>query len=151
LPWDSIQRNTLYNGIITRIEKFGAFVDIGAERPGMVHVSEMADGYVQSPSDVVKVGQAVEVRVIKLNKKNRQIDLTMKTPKEEVAKVAAPEAAEDENLPTAMELALRRARAMSERARVTVNREREREPEPRRRPMRNHDEDDDDMPMRRGR
>jgi small subunit ribosomal protein S1 len=110
LPWDNIRNNGVYPGIVTRIEKYGAFIDIGAERPGMVHVSEMTDGYVQSPEDVVKVGQAVEVRVIKLNRKQRKIDLSMKTPKEEIIEVMEPA----EAVPTAMELALRRARAMSE-------------------------------------
>lgn len=110
LPWDVIKSGGVYKGTVTRIEKFGAFIDIGAERPGMVHVSEMADGYVGAPSDVVKVGDEVEVRVIKLNRKRRQIDLSMKSPKEEMVIETEPE----EKMPTAMELALRRARAMSE-------------------------------------
>lgn len=110
LPWESIRNNGVYKGVVTRLEKYGAFVDIGAERPGMVHVSEMTDGYVQSPEDVVHVGQEVEVRVIKLNRKQRKIDLSMKTPREEIIEVMEP----GEAVPTAMELALRRARAMSE-------------------------------------
>ncbi len=112
LPWDNIRNGGVYQGTVTRLEKFGAFIDIGAERPGMVHVSEMADGYVGSPSDVVKVGDQVEVRVIKLNRKKRQIDLSMKTPKEEMVASVAEESSEP--IPTAMELALRRARVMSE-------------------------------------
>lgn len=110
LPWDAIRNNAVYEGEVIRIEKYGAFVDIGAERPGMVHVSEMTDGYVQSPEDVVRVGDRVQVRVIKLNRKQRKIDLSMKTPREEIEEVMEPA----ESLPTAMELALRRARAMSE-------------------------------------
>lgn len=105
LPWSKIKKGETYPGTISRIESYGAFVDIGAERPGMVHVSEMADGYVQSPDDVVKVGEEVEVRVLKLNKRNRQIDLSMKTPAEEIQQILEPE----ENVPSAMELAFRRA------------------------------------------
>lgn len=105
LPWEAIRNGEVYMGVVTRIEKFGAFIDIGAERPGMVHVSEMADGYIQAPSDVVSVGDHVEVRIIKLNRKKRQIDLSMKTPVEEVMQVMEP----DEEVPTAMALALRRA------------------------------------------
>jgi small subunit ribosomal protein S1 len=104
--WNDIRKGETYPGIVVRIESYGAFVDIGAERPGMVHVSELTDGYVQSPNDVVTVGQAVEVRVIKLNKRNRQIDLSMKSPAEEIAEVAFEPA---EIIPNAMELAFRKA------------------------------------------
>jgi len=109
LPWAQIRRGEVYKGTVTRIEDYGAFVDIGAERPGMVHVSELADGYVQSPMDVVKVGDEVEARVIKLNRRNRQIDLSMKTPVEEIEEILQP----TEEIPSAMELAFRRAQKQS--------------------------------------
>ena len=109
LNWNRIQKGETYKGVVTRIEDYGAFVDIGAERPGMVHVSELADGYVQSPNDVVKVGDEVEVRVIKLNRRNRQIDLSMKTPMEEIEQVMNPV----EDVPNAMEMAFRRAQKQS--------------------------------------
>lgn len=104
LPWAEIVEGQSYKGTVIRLENYGAFVDIGAERPGMVHVSEMADGYVQSPSDVVSAGDEVEVRVIKINRRNRQIDLSMKT---EIEIVAAVE--DEEEMPTAMAEAFRRA------------------------------------------
>jgi len=110
LPWDTIKNGETYVGKVIRIEKFGVFVDIGAERPGMVHVSELADGYIDSPEEVVSIDQEVEVRVIRLNRKKRQIDLSMRTPEEELEQIMEPE----EELPTAMELALRRARAKSD-------------------------------------
>lgn len=146
LPWEGIRNNGTYKGVVTRIEKYGAFVDIGAERPGMVHVSEMTDGYVQSPEDVVKVGQEVEVRVIKLNRKQRKIDLSMKTPKEEIVEVMEPA----EAVPTAMELALRRARAMSEsreetRASVKSGGGRQRDSRESRGRNHNNDFDQDDI------
>jgi ribosomal protein S1 len=105
LPWSEIRKGGVYLGTVTRLEGYGAFIDIGAERPGMVHVSEMADGYIQSPSDVVSVGDEVEVRIIKLNRGKRQIDLSMKTPQEEIQIALDPE----ETVPTMMELAFRRA------------------------------------------
>lgn len=108
LPWQDISVGNTYQGTVVRIERFGAFVDVGAERPGMVHISEMADGYIQSPDDVVRVGDVVEVRVIKFNRKKRQIDLSMK--EDSVHEVTVQDNAED--LPTAMQLALRRAEAM---------------------------------------
>jgi small subunit ribosomal protein S1 len=113
LTWNRIQKGEVYRGVVTRIEDYGAFVDIGAERPGMVHVSELADGYVQSPNDVVKVGDEVEVRVIKLNRRNRQIDLSMKTPMEEIEQVMNPV----EEVPSAMEMAFRRAQKQPGRER----------------------------------
>ncbi len=106
LPIATIRQGNIYKGTVTRIENFGAFVDIGSERPGMVHVSEMSDGFVQSPSDVLSVGDEVEVRVIKVNSSKRQIDLSMKS--EEV--MAGPVVEEtDEEVPTAMAEAFRRA------------------------------------------
>ncbi len=108
LSWESLQSGQSYNGTVTRIEKFGVFVDIGAERPGMVHVSELTDGFVESPSDIVNVGQEVEVRVLKVNRKKRQIDMSMKEPQETIETVFADEEDEDEAL-TAMAMAFRKA------------------------------------------
>jgi ribosomal protein S1 len=106
VSWDTIREGDVFRGTVIRIEKYGAFVDIGAERPGMVHVSEMGDDYVQSPDEVVRVGDVIEVRVLKYNRKRRQIDLTMKE-NSSPAPVVADET--DEDLPTAFELAMRKA------------------------------------------
>ena len=65
-------------GKIVRLEKFGAFVEIGAERPGLVHISEMAHGYVKVPGDVVKEGDEVEAQVLEVNRRKKQIKLSMK-------------------------------------------------------------------------
>ncbi len=108
VPWQSIKQGNIYTGEVIRVENFGVFVDFGAERPGMVHVSEMADGYVKSPSDVASIGQEVEVRVIKKSGRPRQIDLSMK--KDEDALAPVEEDAEDEiEVPTSMAQAFRRA------------------------------------------
>jgi small subunit ribosomal protein S1 len=106
VPWQTIQVASMYTGSVIRIENFGVFVDFGAERPGMVHVSEMADGYVKSPADVVNVGDEVEVRVLKKNNRPRQIDLSMKPAIEEIETYDDPE---DDDIPTSMAQAFRRA------------------------------------------
>jgi ribosomal protein S1 len=111
--WDNLSTGDLVKGTVVRIENFGVFVDIGTERPGMVHVSELTNGYVNSPSDVVSMGQEVEARILKVNRRKRQIDLTMKEAEPTMADVMADDE-EEEDIPTAMELALRRAMAQSD-------------------------------------
>ena len=107
VPWQSIKQGNRYTGQVIRIENFGVFVDFGAERPGMVHVSEMAEGYVKSPGDIASVGQEVEVRVIKKSGRPRQIDLSMKPAEDELA--AQADADDDIEVPTTMAQAFRRA------------------------------------------
>jgi len=104
--WDDLKEGQVIKGTVTRIETFGVFVDIGAERPAMIHVSELAEGFVKSPSDVVKVGEEIEARIIKINRKKRQIDMSRKMA-EPVAEIIEDE--DEEEIPTAMALALRRA------------------------------------------
>jgi uncharacterized protein len=66
------------SGIITNITAFGAFVDIGVHQDGLVHLSELADKFVKSPSDVVKVNQQVEVTVLAVDIERKRISLSMK-------------------------------------------------------------------------
>ncbi len=107
VSWENIRAGSKLTGTVIRIENFGVFVDVGTERPGMVHVSELAEGFVQNPSDVVSVGQEVKVRVLKVNSKKRQIDLSMKAPEEIYESEVAD--GEEEAMPTAMEMAFKRA------------------------------------------
>ena len=78
MEWREIKVGDNVKGKVVRLEKFGAFVEIGAERPGLVHISEMAHGYVKLPSDVVKEGDEIEAQIIDVNKRKKQIKLSMK-------------------------------------------------------------------------
>ncbi len=78
LEWREIKEGMTVKGTVVRLEKFGAFVEIGAERPGLVHISEMAHGYVKQPGDVVKEGDEIEAKVIEVNRRKKQIKLSMK-------------------------------------------------------------------------
>ena len=125
--WDDLREGVTVQGKIVRIENYGVFVDFGAERPGMVHVSELTNGFVRSPSDVVKIGDDVEARVLKVNRGKQQIDLSMKLD-EGLGSFAELEDEEEEEVPTAMELALRRAmeRTVSEAPQRTKSRKQQR-------------------------
>jgi ribosomal protein S1 len=106
LEWRDIKPGMQVHGKVVRLEDFGAFVDIGAERPGLVHVSEMSEGYVRSPRDVVSEGDEISVSVIDLDRKKRQISLSMKDQAYEEEEV---EELPEEEPPTAMEVALKAA------------------------------------------
>jgi uncharacterized protein len=73
------------SGVVTNITAFGAFVDIGVHQDGLVHLSEIADRFVKTPGDVVKVGQKVEVTVLSVDVQRKRISLSMKkTPGEKM-------------------------------------------------------------------
>jgi uncharacterized protein len=66
-------------GIVTNVTNFGAFVDIGVHHDGLVHVSRLANRFVEDPRQVVRPGQRVEVRVVEVNLEKKQLALTMKS------------------------------------------------------------------------
>ena len=102
---NQLRPDTTLTGKVVRLESFGAFVDIGAGRDGMIHVSEMGRGYVGNPSEIVSVGDQVQVRVVEVDPRRGRISLSMKDlPMDDYV---ADE--EIEEMPTAMELALREA------------------------------------------
>jgi uncharacterized protein len=65
-------------GIITNVTAFGAFVDIGVHQDGLVHISQLADGFVKNPADVVKVHQKVTVTVLDVDITRKRITLSLK-------------------------------------------------------------------------
>ena len=68
-------------GIVTNVANFGAFVDIGVHQDGLVHISQLADRFVDDPKKIVKVGQVVKVRVLQIDEKLKRISLSMKANK----------------------------------------------------------------------
>ena len=134
VDWTELKSDQVYDGKVTRLETFGAFVSIGAEREGLVHISELSHNYVKHPSEVVNVGDEVQVKVLGFNRRKRRIDLSMKAltekpeaepmtsqprqsgggkrrPSRERYEPEVYEIIEDETeeVPTAMEIAMRRA------------------------------------------
>lgn len=67
-------------GTVRNVIDFGVFVDIGVHQDGLVHISEITDRYIRHPSDVLKVGDIVTVRVLGVDLKKNRISLTMKKP-----------------------------------------------------------------------
>ncbi len=65
-------------GLVSNITAFGAFVNIGVHQDGLVHISQLADRFVSSPGDVVKLGQQVMVMVVEVDLKRRRISLSMR-------------------------------------------------------------------------
>jgi uncharacterized protein len=69
-------------GTVTNVTAFGAFVDIGVHQDGLVHISQLADRFVQDPHSVVKAGDVVKVRVLDVDMPRKRIALTMRKPSE---------------------------------------------------------------------
>lgn len=112
-PIDTLKPGMIVDGVVTRLAPFGAFVDIGAERDGLVHVQEMAPGYVNDPSEVLKVGDEVQVRILSVDRRKRQIDLSLKEALEE--EFAVLEEEDDEPLVSPLEWAFKQAMEQQER------------------------------------
>ena len=107
VDWHDLKPGQVYSGKVVRVEKFGIFVDIGAERPGLVHVREITMGMVRHPDEVVTLGEEVEAQVVGVKIKKRQIDLSMRALEQE----AVAEIEDETPKATAMELAIRSAMA----------------------------------------
>ncbi len=69
-------------GTVRNVIDFGAFVDIGVHQDGLVHISQISDKYIKHPSEIVKVGDVVDVWVLAVDTAKNRISLTMKKPKE---------------------------------------------------------------------
>lgn len=65
-------------GTVRNVIDFGAFVDIGVHQDGLVHISQLSDKFIKHPSQAVKVGDVVKVKILDVDQKKKRISLTMK-------------------------------------------------------------------------
>jgi uncharacterized protein len=65
-------------GVVTNVTRFGAFVDVGVHHDGLLHVSEMSTRFVRDPAEVVKVGDRLKVKVIKIDAERQRVSLSLK-------------------------------------------------------------------------
>ena len=65
-------------GTVRNVIDFGVFVDIGVHQDGLVHISQICDKYIKHPSEVLKVGEIVKVKVLSVDSQKKRISLTMK-------------------------------------------------------------------------
>jgi len=135
--YGEISEGDALKGEIKRIESYGVFVDVGLEREGLVHVSELSHEYVKSPADVVTVGDAVDVQVLKIDARKKQVNLSIKAllePPATASSANAPKQKEeyvvveqdDEPAPTTMAIAFERLNLIPKSTRKKMMRSRKR-------------------------
>lgn len=78
LKMEDLEIGMVFPGTVRNVVDFGAFVDIGVKQDGLVHISEICNRFIKHPMEVLSVGDAVTVKVIKLEKERGKIGLTMK-------------------------------------------------------------------------
>jgi len=78
LTMDSLREGMRLKGTVRNVVDFGAFVDIGVKQDGLVHISEMADRYVDDPHELVGVGDQIDVKVVSVDMARGRIGLSMK-------------------------------------------------------------------------
>ena len=122
LEWRELKPGMTVKGNVVRLETFGAFVEIGAERPGLIHISELSHSYVRTPGEVVREGDEVEAKVLEVNRRKKQIKLSIKAlqelpetlqPQQQANNTKQEEESKEPDL-TAMEIALRQAMEKAE-------------------------------------
>jgi small subunit ribosomal protein S1 len=103
-PWETripekYQPNQLVKGTVTKITNFGVFISLEDDLEGLLHISELANHKVENPEDIVKVGEEIEVKILRVDPEERKIGLSRKraewTEEEEAA--AAAEEQQQEN------------------------------------------------------
>jgi uncharacterized protein len=102
-----VEVGMILEGVVTNVTKFGAFVDVGVHQDGLVHISELSNRFIKEPSEAVKTGQIVKVKVLGVDLKAKRIALSIKALTAPAARpvgkpapkpVAKPEASMNEKL-----------------------------------------------------
>ncbi|UOD33852.1 RNA-binding transcriptional accessory protein [Deferribacteraceae bacterium V6Fe1] len=75
---NDLDEGMILQGKVSNVVDFGAFVDLGLKNDGLVHISEMADKFIKHPSEVVELGDIVNVKIIKIDKERGRVSLSLK-------------------------------------------------------------------------
>ncbi|MEE1350729.1 MAG: S1 RNA-binding domain-containing protein, partial [Clostridia bacterium] len=78
LSMEDLKPDMELTGVVRNVVDFGAFVDIGVHQDGLVHISRICDKFIKHPSDVLSVGDIVNVKVLEVDAAKKRISLTMK-------------------------------------------------------------------------
>ena len=78
LSLEDLKEGMVISGTVRNVVDFGAFVDIGVHQDGLVHISQISDAFIKHPSEALKVGDRVEVKVLSVDAGKKRISLTMK-------------------------------------------------------------------------
>ena len=78
LELSDLKPDMVLDGTVRNVVDFGAFIDIGVHQDGLVHISRLCDRFIRHPSEVVRVGDVVKVRVLEVDQKRKRISLTMR-------------------------------------------------------------------------
>ncbi len=106
---DQLKPGEVVTGTVKNIAQFGAFIDIGAEQDGLVHISELSENRVRRVEDVVKPGQEVEVTILDVDTKRKRISLSMKPRYDVYEQQAAADDDDSDPSMTTMQAAFQRA------------------------------------------
>src|SRR5207249_11759611 len=72
-----LKEGMVLEGTVTNVTNFGAFVDVGVQQDGLVHLSQMSNRFIRDPREAVKVGDVVQVKVISVEAETKRVGLTM--------------------------------------------------------------------------
>jgi uncharacterized protein len=73
-----LEEGMVLEGVVTNVTRFGAFVDVGVHQDGLVHISELSNKFIKDPSEAVKAGQIVKVKVMSADARTKRISLSIK-------------------------------------------------------------------------
>ena len=78
ITMEDLKEGMVFDGVVRNVIDFGAFVDIGVHQDGLVHISQISDSFIKHPSEALKVGEKVKVKILAVDLNKKRISLTMK-------------------------------------------------------------------------